>query len=58
MNYKKGFNRIYIVLSVLWCLFWSFIAFTDQDIVSAVIGVLFPVIMYLVITWVVNDFKD
>lgn len=70
MNIEKGLTRIYIVLSVLWaifCLFVSFsIAFSISDIqgflISVVcgffIGIILPIIIYKIIKWIVNGFKE
>lgn len=58
INLEKGLKRIYIVLSVLWAVFWVFIAITDKSIESAIIGIILPIIVYFVFDWIVKGFKE
>lgn len=58
INFEKGLKRIYIVLSVLWAIFWVFVAITDKSFIPALIGVVLPIFVYFILDWIIKGFKE
>jgi|TARA_B100001964_G_C13944209_1_gene470355 hypothetical protein len=54
MDIKKGIFRIYLVISGLWFLGFTFIAFEDKNdfLIYMSIGIVTPIVIYILGKWI------
>ena len=58
MDIKKGIFRIYLVISGLWFLGFTVIAFEDKNdfLMNMSVGIVTPIVIYILGKWIYEGF--